>query len=64
MEWTFIIGVLVTLTIIYVHGSGYRGEKDVPKKKRKKFYLSISFWTAFIYTLIAYYLTNTVRSNF
>ncbi|WRP08056.1 hypothetical protein U9J35_07850 [Rossellomorea aquimaris] len=66
MEWSFIIGILVTLVIIYVNGDGffYRRGQHLIKEKKKKFYHSISFWTAFLYTIVASYLTIKAYGNF
>lgn len=65
MEWSLIIGILVTLIIIYVNGDGYfykKGEHLI-KEKKKKFYHSISFWTAFVYTAVALYFTIKIYGN-
>ncbi|MCA1059572.1 hypothetical protein LCL96_11510 [Rossellomorea aquimaris] len=66
MEWSLIIGILVTLIIIYVNGDGYMSQrgKYMIKEKKKQFYHSISFWTALIYTMVAFYLTMKAYGNF
>ncbi|MCA1061982.1 hypothetical protein QTG56_20190 [Rossellomorea sp. AcN35-11] len=65
MEWSLIIGILVTLIIIYVNGDGYFYKKGqhLIKEKKKRFYHSISFWTAFVYTAVALYLTIEAYGN-
>jgi hypothetical protein len=65
MEWSLIIGILVTLIIIYVNGDGYfykKGQHLITENK-KRFYHSISFWTAFVYTVVALYLTIKIYGN-
>ncbi|MEI2663575.1 hypothetical protein [Rossellomorea sp. LJF3] len=60
MEWSLIIGILITLIIIYAYGGGYRYQRIqhiLKGKKKKRFYHSISFWTALIYTAVVFYLT-------
>ncbi len=66
MEWSLLIGIMVTLIIIYINGDGYRFQRfqHMIKEKKKRFYHSISFWTAFIYTLVALYLTVKAYGNF
>ncbi|BCB02967.1 hypothetical protein [Bacillus sp. KH172YL63] len=65
LEWSLIIGVLVTLTIIYVNGDGYfyRPGQYLMKQKKKMFYQSISFWTAFLFTVAAFYFTMKAYGN-
>jgi uncharacterized membrane protein YidH (DUF202 family) len=65
MEWSLIIGILTTLTIIYAYGDGYRYQRiqHMIKGKQKSFYHSISFWTALIYTVVVFYLTVKAYGN-
>lgn len=65
MEWSLIIGILITLILIYAYGGGYRYQRiqHMLKGKQKRFYHSISFWTALIYTVVVFYLTINAYGN-
>jgi hypothetical protein len=54
MEWTLVIGVLITSGIFYCHGPGYRAFVENTKNR---VFRSPPFWISLIYTLVVSCLT-------
>ena len=54
MEWTLVIGVLITSGIFHCHGPGYRAFVENTQSSVLR---SPPFWTSLIYTLVVAYLT-------
>ncbi len=66
IEFTLIIGVLITLCVFYLHATGLSlsNREDDEVEIRNDFYRSLSFWTAFIYTCVACYHTYQLYYRF
>ncbi|WP_339170813.1 hypothetical protein [Anoxybacillus sp. FSL W8-1294] len=55
MEWTFLVGVIATSFLFYIHGSGYMWNR-YSEEVKNTCYRSYSFWIACTYTVISYML--------